>query len=311
MRFCITGYGSIAGVHRDALQQQEGVEIDSVVGRLIEPTREFAASCGAPLATLDLGEALARPRVDAVLITSPSQVHYDQARAALEADKHVLLEIPMALSYVEAAALCDLADERGKTLMICHTERYWASTRELKRRIVAGELTPSHIHVEWHFFRRENINWMGRRRSWTDNLLWHHGGHAVDHAIWLFGEVPVEARAFFGPADNPLGIPLDVSAQLRFPSGGLATFALSYNAIVPAAAQRFTVIAQEDFLVYDAGRFTDRDGTVLSEETNEEAVPRQNEEFVNAVTESREPLTSGREILGSCQALDRLERGAR
>ena len=77
-----------------------------------------------------------------------------------------------------------------------------------------------------------------------------------------FGEAPVEARAFFGPTDNPLGIPLDVSAQLRFPSGGLATLALSYNAIVPAAVQRYTVIAEEDFLVYDAGRFTDRDGNV-------------------------------------------------
>ena len=67
----------------------------------------------------------------------------------------MLLEIPMALTHAEAAALCDLADARGKTLMICHTERYWASTRELKRWIVTGELTPSHIHVEWHFFRRE------------------------------------------------------------------------------------------------------------------------------------------------------------
>ena len=132
MRFCITGYGSIAAVHRDALLPMEGVAIDSVVGRLIEPTREFADGCGAPLATLDLGEALARPGVDAVLITSPSQVHYAQARAALEADKHVLLEIPMALSYAEAAALCDLADARGKTLMICHTERFWASTMRVE-----------------------------------------------------------------------------------------------------------------------------------------------------------------------------------
>ena len=311
MRFCITGYGSIASVHRDALLQMEGVEIDSIVGRLIEPTREFAASCGAPLATLDLAEAVARPGVDAVLITSPSQVHYEQAKVALNAGKHVLLEIPMALTYAEAEELCDLADERGRTLMICHTERFWASTLELKRRIVAGELTPSHIHIEWHFFRRENINWMGRLRSWTDNLLWHHGGHAVDQAIWLFGESPVEARAFFGPDDNPLGIPLDVSAQMRFPSGGLATFALSYNAIVPEAVQRFTLIAQEDLLVYDGGRFTDRDGNVLSEEANEAAVPRQNEEFISAVTEGRVPRASGREILGSCRALDQMERGAR
>ena len=78
---------------------------------------------------------------------------------------------------------------------------------------------------------------------------------------------------------------------------------------MPAAVQRYTVIAEEDFLVYDAGRFTDRDGNVLSEETNEDAVPRQNEEFVNAVREGREPLTSGRAILGSCQVLERMECG--
>ena len=79
---------------------------------------------------------------------------------------------------------------------------------------------------------------------------------------------------------------------------------------MPADVLRYTVIAEEDFLVYDAGRFTDRDGNVLSEETNEDAVPRQNEEFVSAVRAGREPLTSGRAILGSCRVLEQMERGA-
>ena len=93
----MVGYGSIAGFHRDALLEMDDVSIDSVVGRLLEPTQEFAKSCGAPLATLNLEDALDRPGLDAVLITSPSQVHHDQATTALNAGKHVLLEIPLGL----------------------------------------------------------------------------------------------------------------------------------------------------------------------------------------------------------------------
>ena len=310
MKFCMVGYGSIAGFHRDALLNMDGVSIDSVVGRLLEPTQEFAKSCGAPLATLNLEDALDRPSLDAVLITSPSQVHHDQATTALNAGKHVLLEIPLGLSLAEATALANLADEKNKTLMICHTQRYWAATMEIKRRIEAGEFKLHHYHTEWHFFRRENINWQGRRRSWTDSLLWHHGGHVVDHAIWLFGARPDSARAHFGPTSSALGIPLDLSAQLRFPGGGLATLTLSYNAIVPKATQRITLIGEEDLLIFEDGRLIDKDGNELVHESNEAAMPRQNREFIESVNEGREPLTSAREMVRSYEALDQLEKSA-
>lgn len=310
MKFCMVGYGSIAGFHRDALMQMDGVTIDSVMGRLPEPTREFADSCGASLATLDLQEALDRPGLDAVLITSPSQAHYEQATMALNAGKHVLLEIPMGLSLAEATALADLADEKNRTLMICHTQRFWAASMEIKRRIDEGRLKLHHYHVEWHFFRRENINWQGRMRSWTDSILWHHGGHVVDHAIWLFGGAPDSARAHFGPPSESLGIPLDLSAQLRFPGGGLATMMLSYNAMVPKVTQRITYIGEEDFLVFIDGRLIDKDGNELANESNEAGIPRQNREFVEAIEQGREPPTSAREMVRSYKALDQLERSA-
>lgn len=110
MKVCITGYGSIGGFHRDAMLKIEGVQFDSVVGRLVEPTRDFAKSCSAPFSTTNLQEALGRPGLDAVLIASPSQVHYDQAKAALQAGKHVLVEIPLALSYRQAEELCHLGN---------------------------------------------------------------------------------------------------------------------------------------------------------------------------------------------------------
>ena len=310
MKFCIVGYGSIAGFHRDALLPMEDVEVDSVVGRLIEPSREFADSCDAPLATLDLEEALDRPGLDAVLITSPSQVHFEQAKAALNHNKHVLLEIPMALNLEEAKELAELADRKNRTLMICHTQRFWTASMELRRRIDAGEFRLHHYHVQWHFFRRENVNWQGRQRSWTDNILWHHGCHVVDHAIWLFGEEPDTARAAFGHTSPTLGVPLDLSAQLRFPGGGLATYMLSYNAMVPKVTQRITLIGEEDFLVFEDGRMIDHAGNEVANESNEAAIPRQNREFIDSIAEGREPLTSARALVPSYATLQRLEQSA-
>ena len=51
--------------------------------------------------------------------------------------------------------------------MICHTQRFYASSIEVKRRITDGLLTPRHFHVEFEYLRRENTNWQGRRRSWS------------------------------------------------------------------------------------------------------------------------------------------------
>ena len=311
MRFCIFGYGSIAGVHRDALIQIPGVEFDSVVGRLIDPAREFAEDSGASFATVDMGEALQRPGLDAVLIASPSSAHFGQAKQALGAGKDVLVEIPMALSFAEAEELCKLADENKKLLMICHTQRFYASSIEVKRRITDGVLTPRHFHVEFEYLRRENTNWQGRMRSWTDNILWHHGGHVIDLAIWLFREEPESVNAYFGPDDNPLGVPLDMSAQMSFPGGGLATYAMSYNAMVPRESERMTLICDEDLLRWHDLRVTDHLDRLVKDEPFAEAVLRQDREFVEAVRARREPLASGREILRSWRHMDRLEASAR
>ncbi len=307
MRFCVAGHGGIAEFHRDALQGIDGVDIGAVVGRRIEPTEAFAESCGADLATVDLAEALARPEIDALLVASPSQVHYEQAKAALLAAKHVLLEIPMALSLAEAEELCELADASGRRLMICHTHRYRRFIRETKRRIVEGELTLHHFHCEWHFFRRSNVGWTGYQRSWTDNLLWHHGGHVVDDAVWLFGNEPERAQALLGPTENPLGIPMDLSAQMQFAGGGIASYAMSYNAKVEQARMQITLICEEDTLTLDEDRVSNHDGSEGYPDSNERAIVEQDEEFVEAVREGREPLTSGRALLPSMRTLQRLE----
>jgi len=222
----------------------------------------------------------------------------------------VLAEVPLSLSHAEAAKLAALAKARGRTLMVCHTPRFYAATQWVKARIERGELSPLHFHAEFEYFRRENVNWRGRRRSWTDNLLWHTTGHSIDQAIWLFGEAPVACNGFLGPSDNKQGAPLDLSAQMRFPGGGIATLATSYNAIVPKELEKMTLICREDLLVWQDLRLVHAQGRVIADEPFEDAVLRQDREFVDSVRNGREPLTSARRVLSTYKALDAIERSA-
>lgn len=107
MNLCIVGYGTIAKAHTRALRD-EGVALDTVVGRVAERAAEFAAEQGYARSTTDLAAALARPEIDIVAICSPSEAHAAQAEQALRADKHVLVEIPLAMSYAEGRFLAAL-----------------------------------------------------------------------------------------------------------------------------------------------------------------------------------------------------------
>src|SRR3712207_4845178 len=153
LKIAILGYGAIAREHALSLhrigQGRLGVEIDlsGVLGRLLEPTRAFAAEFGASLATTDLEELLADPGVEAVIICSPTDQHAEQTERALRAGKHVLCEIPLATSLIETDRLIDLADRSGLQLMVCHTQRYAAPLIEARRMIASGDVRPRAMEI--------------------------------------------------------------------------------------------------------------------------------------------------------------------
>ena len=91
MNVGILGYGAIAREHALALRRigqtpdGRGVSLVGVMGRLLEPARDFAQEFGAALATTDLDELLANPRVEAVIVCSPTDLHAEQTERALRA----------------------------------------------------------------------------------------------------------------------------------------------------------------------------------------------------------------------------------
>ena len=309
MNVVLVGYGSIAEQHARAIERlretAEGHDLRlwGTVGRLPGPTDEFARRFGMERATTVLDEALADPAVDVVLICSPTDLHAPQAERALRASKHVLCEIPLATSLAATDRLIALAQEQDRRLGVCHTQRYHPALVEARRMVEAGEVRPRAFIGRYLFFRRENVNWMGRRRSWTDDLLWHHGCHAVDAALWLLGAEEIAVAAQVAPPGGPLGIPMDLGVALRTPDGRVATVAMSYNSHLPL--HDYLLIGDETTLLFADDRLRGPDGTIVEagEDASLEAIVRQDGDFFAAVREGREPPISGRAVRPAMAAL--------
>lgn len=303
MKIGVIGSGSIAGEHVKAirvLQQTDkgrDLELHAVVGRRIDEAEEFAHSCGMRYGTTELNTLLDDPEIDAVIICSPTDLHAQQTEQALRAGKHVLCEIPLATSLAETDRLIALADDTDRRLMVCQTQRFFRPLIEAKRMIASGKLHPHAIVSRYLFNRRNNVNWKGRNRSWTDNLLWHHTCHALDATLWLLGAEEVDAVAQIASPDPVTGIPMEVAIVIRTPANEIATVVTSYHALLPQ--HDYLVIGEETSVQFINQELRSADGLLVPAtggDPLDDALPRQNAEFFAAIREGREPAVSARSV---------------
>ena len=307
MNICLVGYGAIAEKHMEAFGEIDDVCPRWLIGRRMEPSAAFAARWGFEHHSLDLGDALGDPELDAVAITSPNALHADQAEAALKAGKHVLVEIPMALTLDEAERVTRLAREVDRRLMVAHTMRYFPAIQEVRRRVAEGELKIQHMVGFFGLFRRTNTTSAGKPRSWTDDLLWHFGAHMVDVALWTTGHEKAETCNWtFGPPHPTQGI-MDIGLAMRLPGGELFTLALSYN--VRQFRWNLGFIGEESTLDFETGALHDAEGETIVAQQSIVDLREQNREFVESVREGRDPAITGETVLPTMQILQDAQDG--
>ena len=169
MKICVAGQGAFGQKHLDALKRIPDVEITLLVGGNQDFTAQVAKKYGIPHFTGELSEGI--KRADAVILTTPTKMHFRQGEQVMRAGKHVLVEIPVTDSVEDAEALVKIAKETGVTAMGGHVRRFNPSHQYVHKKIVAGELKIQQMDVQTYFFRRKNINAAGNARSWTDHLL--------------------------------------------------------------------------------------------------------------------------------------------
>ena len=125
--------------------------------------------------------------VDAVVIATPVFTHFDLAKRALLAGKHVLLEKPMTASVDQAKELIDLATQKGKLLMVDHTFLYTGAVEKIKALKDAGALG------ELKYFDSTRIN-LGLIQQ-DVNVLWDLAPHDIAVLDYLSDELPISVNA--------------------------------------------------------------------------------------------------------------------
>jgi 2-hydroxy-4-carboxymuconate semialdehyde hemiacetal dehydrogenase len=245
---CVVGPGAIAGAHLEALTTLGCCRNTWVVGRSRTSAAGFAERWGFEQSGSELDTALADPAVELVLIASPNQVHGAQALRALDAGKHVIVEIPAALRLAEAEQLEYRGRQVGRRVFVCHTLRSYPAFRELRARVLAKTLTISQIDGFFAVPRRHNENWVGGQRSWVDDLLWHHGGHYIDISLWTLGAGSATSIcAHFGRKHPQFGMTMDVAVSFVASTGALVSHTLTYNTSTGLSELRF--VTDDDILI--------------------------------------------------------------
>ncbi|MDE0279466.1 MAG: Gfo/Idh/MocA family oxidoreductase [Gammaproteobacteria bacterium] len=309
IKVALAGAGAFGIKHLDGIRNIDGVEVVSLVGRVLDKTLPVAEQYGIGHATTDLEESLALPGLDAVILCTPTQMHAAQAIRCLEAGKHVEVEIPLADSLADARKVVHTGEASGLVAMCGHTRRFNPSHQWIRRRIEAGEFSIQQMDVQTFFFRRSNMNALGEPRSWTDHLLWHHAAHTVDLFQYQCGSPVVQANAVQGPIHPELGIAMDMSIQMKAESGAICTLSLSFNNDGPLGTffryigDTGTYIARYDDLV--DGRENAIDVSRVDVSMN--GIELQDREFFAAIREGREPNASAAQVLPCYQVLHDLE----
>ncbi len=308
MKICVAGQGAFGQKHLDALKRIPGVEVTSLVGGSAASTAEVAKKYGIPHHTQDLAEGI--KRADAVILTTPTKMHFRQAEQVMRAGKHVLVEIPVTDSVADAENLVKIAKETGVTAMGGHVRRFNPSHQWVHKRIEKGELKIQQMDVQTYFFRRKNINAAGNPRSWTDHLLWHHAAHTIDLFQYQAGETISDCYAVQGPQHPELKIAMDMGIVAKVPSGAILTLSLSFNNDGPLGSFFRYICDNGTYQAYydDLADGKKNPIDVSKVDVSMDGIELEDREFIAAIQQKREPNSSLAQVLPCMRVLGRLEK---
>ncbi len=188
----------------------------------------------------DFARIVADPDLHAVVVATPVRFHFELARRALEAGKHVFIEKPMASSADECRRLIRLAEERKRTLMVGHTFIYTPVVRRIKEIVDAGDLG----EILYISSRRLNLGLFQK----DINVAWDLAPHDISIILYLLGQVPASVNCQ-GKAHVAQGIEDVTNISLNFSNGGFATIQSSW--LDPNKIREMTIVGSKKMLVYD------------------------------------------------------------
>jgi len=280
------------------------------------PVGQSTARDLAPQAVVvtNVADVLSNADIGGVVIATPAETHFDLARQALETNKDVFVEKPLALTYEQGTQLVCLAEQRQRILMVGHVLEYHPAVIELYTLVQRGVLGK----VRYIYSNRLSLGKVRRE----ENILWSFASHDIAIILRLMGSMPFQVVACGGSYVQPNIADVTVT-NLLFDNGVRAHIHVSW--LHPFKEQRLVVIGTQrmasfddvtkQLVLYDQ-RVDLQEGQPVPVKGQGEEVPFATDEplrqecqaFLQAIHTRQPPLTDGHSGLRVLKVLQAAQR---
>ena len=192
--------------------------------------------------TTRVSDLLEDSELNAIVIATTAPTHYRLCRDALLAGKDVYVEKPFVLNVAEAEDLIQLAEQKGRILMVGHLLEYHPVINKLKQMIESGELG------DIYYIYNQRVN-LGTVRG-DENALWNFAPHDISSILYLLGEEPTDVAAR-GQCYLQEGIEDVVFLSLNFNGRRMAHVHVSW--LDPHKIRKITIVGSKKMAVFDDG----------------------------------------------------------
>jgi predicted dehydrogenase len=236
----VIGYGYWGPNLARCFAETDGCSLVAVADRSLDALARAAKRYPGAHHFADWQDTITCPQVDAVAIATPVSTHFEIARAALQAGRHVLIEKPMTETAEQARILVQMAAQRGLTLMVDHTFIYSSAVQKMKELISADALGD----IYYYDSTRINLGLFQR----DVNVIWDLAVHDLAILNYVLDSPPTAISAT-GVSHVP-GTPENMAQVMLYLESG-AVAHLNVNWLAPLKVRRVLVGGARKMIVWD------------------------------------------------------------
>lgn len=223
----IVGAGTIGTVHANVLKEIDLARVLAIAEPREEAGATLAEAAGARWYA-SLGEMLAHPDLDVVILATPSGQHADQVVLAARARKHIITEKPMAITAHGIHLMTEAVRRAGVEMAVMFQNRFSEDVIKVKRAMEAGMIGQpivGNASVHWHRtqeYYQANGGWRGTWELDGGGALMNQSIHTIDLLQWLMGGVKA-VSANIATLTHDIETEDTATASIVFNSGAVGT----------------------------------------------------------------------------------------
>lgn len=257
-RVGLVGLGRISDFHINSWKNIPNTELKIVVDTDLARAKSKAQQFGIAEAGNDFQSMVARDDLDIIDIATPHYLHAPYAIAALKANKHVVIEKPVATTLADAEELIRTAQSSKKKAIVAEPVRFSPGFQRASKMITSGEIgdpflftTRVQYYVAPNRFQGPNTGWRGDAQKMGGGVLLESGVHNVAAARFLLGDIESVSAIFGKHIRQEIAVEDTISVLFRFKSGATGQGSFSWAARWNQYTDNFTVFGTTGVLGSD------------------------------------------------------------